>query len=115
MNSGATITNCAYLDTVAPQAAADGTTSGMTAHTADYMRSAEFAVDMGMNQDDGTLNGGFPVLPWQGGSMDTLYHRYIKELQSLNLQDWRRGRQVCLERLNCSLFVKFTNFTCNTA
>lgn len=69
VNSGATITNCAYLDTVAPQAAADGTTSGMTARTADYMRSAEFAVDMGMNQDDGTLNGGFPVLPWQGGTV----------------------------------------------
>lgn len=69
VNSGATITNCAYLDTIAPQAAADGTTSGMTAHTADYMRSAEFAVDMGMNQDDGTLNGGFPVLPWQGGTV----------------------------------------------
>lgn len=68
VNSGATITNCAYLDTVAPLAAADGATSGMTAHTADYMRSAEFAVDMGMNQDDGTLNGGFPVLPWQGGT-----------------------------------------------
>lgn len=67
--AGATITNCAYLDTVATQAAADGTTSGMTAHTADYMRSAEFAVDMGMNQDDGTLNGGFPVLPWQGGTV----------------------------------------------
>lgn len=69
VNSGATITNCAYLDTIAPQAVADGTTSGMTAHTADYMRSAEFAVDMGMNQDDGTLNGGFPVLPWQGGTV----------------------------------------------
>ena len=69
VNSGATITNCAYLNTVAPQATADGTTSGMTAHTADYMRSAEFAVDMGMNQDDGTLNGGFPVLPWQGGTV----------------------------------------------
>lgn len=69
VNSGATITNCAYLDTIAPQAAADGTTSGMTARTADYMRSAEFAVDMGMNQDDGTLNGGFPVLPWQGGTV----------------------------------------------
>ena len=69
VNSGATITNCAYLDTIAPQAAADGTTSGMTAHTADYMRSAEFAVDMGMNQDEGTLNGGFPVLPWQGGTV----------------------------------------------
>ena len=69
VNSGATITNCAYLDTIAPQAAADGTTSGMTARTADYMRSAEFAVDMDMNQDDGTLNGGFPVLPWQGGTV----------------------------------------------
>ena len=69
VNSGATITNCAYLDTIAPQAAVDGTTSGMTARTADYMRSAEFAVDMDMNQDDGTLNGGFPVLPWQGGTV----------------------------------------------
>lgn len=69
VNSGATITNCAYLDTIAPQAVADGTTSGMTARTADYMRSAEFAVDMDMNQDDGTLNGGFPVLPWQGGTV----------------------------------------------
>lgn len=89
VNSGATITNCAYLDTVAPQAAADGTTSGMTAHTADYMRSAEFAVDMGMNQDDGTLNGGFPVLPWQGGtvlSADDL--RAVSQAQqSLSLRD----------------------------
>lgn len=67
--SSATITNCAYLDTIAPQAVAEGSTSGMTARTADYMRSAEFAVDMGMNQDDGTLNGGFPVLPWQGGTV----------------------------------------------
>lgn len=89
VNSGATITNCAYLDTIAPQAAADGTTSGMTAHTADYMRSAEFAVDMGMNQDDGTLNGGFPVLPWQGGtvlSADDL--RAVSQAQqSLSLRD----------------------------
>ena len=49
---------CAMLDVYKRQA-----------HTADYMRSAEFAVDMGMNQDDGTLNGGFPVLPWQGGTV----------------------------------------------
>lgn len=68
VNSGATITNCAYLDTVAPQAAADGTTSGMTAHTADYMRTPEFAAEMGMHLDSGNSNGGFPVLPWQGGT-----------------------------------------------
>ena len=66
--SSATITNCAYLDTVAPQAAADGTTSGMTAHTADYMRTPEFAAEMGMHLDSGNSNGGFPVLPWQGGT-----------------------------------------------
>lgn len=68
VNSGATITNCAYLDTVAPQAAADGTTSGMTACTADYMRTPEFAAEMGMHLDSGNSNGGFPVLPWQGGT-----------------------------------------------
>lgn len=68
VNSGATITNCAYLDTVAPQAAADGTTSGMTARTADYMRTPEFAADVGMHLDSGNSNGGFPVLPWQGGT-----------------------------------------------
>ena len=68
VDSGTSITNCVYLDTVAHVPAMGNVTAGMTAHTADYMRSAEFAVDMGMNQDDGTLNGGFPVLPWQGGT-----------------------------------------------
>lgn len=68
VNSGAAITNCAYLDTVAPQAAADGTTSGMTARTADYMRTPEFAADVGMHLDSGNSNGGFPVLLWQGGT-----------------------------------------------
>ena len=68
VNSGAAITTCAYLDTVAPQAAADGTTSGMTARTADYMRTPEFAADVGMHLDSGNSNGGFPVLPWQGGT-----------------------------------------------
>lgn len=67
VNSGATITNCAYLDTVAPQAVAEGSTSGMTARTADYMRTPEFAAEMGMHLDSGNSNGGFPVLPWQGG------------------------------------------------
>lgn len=69
VDSGTSITNCVYLDTVANVSAMGNVTAGMTAHTADYMRSAEFAVDMGMNQDDGTLNGGFPVLPWQGGTV----------------------------------------------
>lgn len=68
VNSGATITNCAYLDTVAPQAVAEGSTSGMTARTADYMRTPEFAAEMGMHLDSGKINGGFPVLPWQGGT-----------------------------------------------
>lgn len=69
VDSGTSITNCVYLDTVAHVPAMGNVTAGMTARTADYMRSAEFAVDMGMNQDDGTLNGGFPVLPWQGGTV----------------------------------------------
>ena len=68
VDSGTSITNCAYLDTIAPQAVADGTTSGMTARTADYMRTPEFAAEMGMHLDSGNSNGGFPVLPWQGGT-----------------------------------------------
>lgn len=68
VNSGATITNCAYLDTIAPQAVAEGSTSGMTARTADYMRTPEFAAEMGMHLDSDNSNGGFPVLPWQGGT-----------------------------------------------
>lgn len=68
VNSGATITNCAYLDTIAPQAVAEGSTSGMTARTADYMCTPEFAAEMGMHLDSGNSNGGFPVLPWQGGT-----------------------------------------------
>lgn len=67
--SGTSVINCVYLDTVAHVPAMGNVTVGMTARTADYMRSAEFAVDMGMNQDDGTLNGGFPVLAWQGGTI----------------------------------------------
>lgn len=66
--SSATITNCAYLDTIAPQAVAEGSTSGMTARTADYMRTPEFAAEMGMHLDSDNSNGGFPVLPWQGGT-----------------------------------------------
>lgn len=66
--SSATITNCAYLDTIAPQAVAEGSTSGMTARTADYMRTPEFAADVGMHLDSDNSNGGFPVLPWQGGT-----------------------------------------------
>lgn len=66
--SSATITNCAYLDTIAPQAVAEGSTSGMTARTADYMRTPEFTAEMGMHLDSDNSNGGFPVLPWQGGT-----------------------------------------------
>lgn len=66
--SSATITNCAYLDTIAPQAVAEGSTSGMTARTADYMRTPEFAAEMGMHLDSDNSHGGFPVLPWQGGT-----------------------------------------------
>lgn len=68
VDSGTSITNCAYLDTIAPQAVAEGSTSGMTARTADYMRTPEFAAEMGMHLDSGKINGGFPVLPWQGGT-----------------------------------------------
>lgn len=68
VDSGTSITNCVYLDTVAHVPAMGNVTAGMTAHTADYMRTPEFAAEMGMHLDSGNSNGGFPVLPWQGGT-----------------------------------------------
>ena len=68
VDSGTSITNCVYLDTVAHVPAMGNVTAGMTAHTVDYMRTPEFAAEMGMHLDSGNSNGGFPVLPWQGGT-----------------------------------------------
>lgn len=68
VDSGTSITNCVYLDTVAHVPAMGNVTAGMTARTADYMRTPEFAAEMGMHLDSGNSNGGFPVLPWQGGT-----------------------------------------------
>ena len=62
--SGATVENCYYLHAAGIGAAIVGTAQ----KTAEEMRTPEFAADVGMYLDSGNSNGGFPVLPWQGGT-----------------------------------------------
>lgn len=62
--SGATVENCYYLHAAGTGAA----TAGTAQKTAEEMRTPEFAAEMGMHLDGGNSNGGFPVLPWQGGT-----------------------------------------------
>ena len=62
--SGATVENCYYLHAAGTGAA----TAGTLQKTAEEMRTPEFAAEMGMHLDSGNSNGGFPVLPWQGGT-----------------------------------------------
>lgn len=62
--SGATVENCYYLHAAGIGAAIVGTAQ----KTAEEMRTPEFAADVGMHLDSGNSNGGFPVLPWQGGT-----------------------------------------------
>lgn len=63
--SGATVENCYYLHAAGTGAAIVGTAQ----KTAEEMRTPEFAAEMGMHLDSGNSNGGFPVLPWQGGTV----------------------------------------------
>lgn len=62
--SGATVENCYYLQAAGTGAA----TAGTLQKTAEEMRTPEFAADVGMHLDSDNSNGGFPVLPWQGGT-----------------------------------------------
>lgn len=62
--SGATVENCYYLQAAGTGAA----TAGTLQKTAEEMRTPEFAAEMGMHLDSDKINGGFPVLPWQGGT-----------------------------------------------
>lgn len=62
--SGATVENCYYLHAAGTGAA----TAGTLQKTAEEMRTPEFAADVGMHLDSDNSNGGFPVLPWQGGT-----------------------------------------------
>lgn len=60
----ATVENCYYLHAAGTGAA----TAGTLQKTAEEMRTPEFAADVGMHLDSDNSNGGFPVLPWQGGT-----------------------------------------------
>lgn len=62
--AGATVENCYYLQAAGTGAA----TAGTAQKTAEEMRTPEFAAEMGMHLDSDNSNGGFPVLPWQGGT-----------------------------------------------
>ena len=70
-NNG-TITGGYYREGAAPVAVATGSASGTRALTESYMKSKDFIKnELGMalyHMDTDTINGGYPVLSWQGGS-----------------------------------------------
>ena len=69
-NSGS-ITKGFYREGAAAAAVASGSTSGTRALAESYMKSEDFIKkELGLeifNKDTGAINGGYPILPWQGG------------------------------------------------
>ncbi len=69
-NSGS-ITKGFYREGAAAAAVASGSTSGTRALAESYMKSEDFIKkELGLeifNKDTDVINGGYPILPWQGG------------------------------------------------
>ncbi len=69
---GANISNCRYLEDLAPKAVAAGAATGISAVTANKLKTDDDLIYLlGLYKDTDNINGGFPVLPWQGGTRPT--------------------------------------------
>lgn len=92
-NSG-TISGSFYRSNAAAKAVATGSSTGLTAKTEAEMKDKSFIrEDLGMklyHVDTDAINGGYPVLAWQGGSevVITDDEKYVTlDLQALTLRD----------------------------
>ncbi len=70
-NSG-TVTNCYFLEGSAAVAVGGATVEGASSKTADEMKAGEFVTALNGDgeafaMDTDSINGGYPVLSWQGG------------------------------------------------
>ena len=93
-NSNGTISGSFYLSTAASNGVGTGSSTGLTAKTEAEMKDKSFIrEDLGMklyHVDTDAINGGYPVLAWQGGSevviTDDEKHVTL-DLQALTLRD----------------------------
>lgn len=68
VSTSATITNCYYVTADGIAAVASGSSNGIGGVTADTLKTDDMAYKLGMHKDTGSINSGFPVQPWQGGT-----------------------------------------------
>lgn len=68
VSTSATITNCYYVTADGIAAVASGSSNGIGGVTADTLKTDDMAYKLGMHKDTGSINNGFPVQPWQGGT-----------------------------------------------
>lgn len=68
VSATASVTNCYYVTADGIAAVASGSSNGIGGVTADTLKTDDMAYKLGMHKDTGSINNGFPVQPWQGGT-----------------------------------------------
>lgn len=68
VSASASVTNCYYVTADGIAAVASGSSNGIGGVTADALKTDDMAYKLGMHKDTGSINNGFPVQPWQGGT-----------------------------------------------
>ncbi len=68
VSTSASVANCYYVTADGIAAVASGSSNGIGGVTADTLKADDMAYKLGMHKDTGSINNGFPVQPWQGGT-----------------------------------------------
>ena len=68
VSTSASVANCYYVTADGIAAVASGSSNGIGGVTADTLKTDDMAYKLGMHKDTGSINSGFPVQPWQGGT-----------------------------------------------
>ena len=68
VSATASVANCYYVIADGIAAVASGSSNGIGGVTADTLKADDMAYKLGMHKDTGSINNGFPVQPWQGGT-----------------------------------------------
>ena len=68
VSTSASVANCYYVTADGIAAVASGSSNGIGGVPADTLKTDDMAYKLGMHKDTGSINNGFPVQPWQGGT-----------------------------------------------
>ena len=69
VSATASVANCYYVTADGIAAVASGSSNGIGGVPADTLKTDDMAYKLGMHKDTtGSINNGFPVQPWQGGT-----------------------------------------------